>query len=199
MLVLLILVFTRAITSEQAQAETPSVNENPSTTSGYVSLTFSFPSPIATPAVLPDAPVLQTSQREVHATVIDKKFIVVMAALGGAEALRFTTHKLVLDNEFAAGAPWVQSLPANQHLVAKYAGIYAAELLVAYEIKKILVGVSRGDDGDSHQERCAQYWNPGASRMSTGVVRRAIARNASASAIQSEARDRHSRDTFSGE
>ena len=68
--------------------------------------------------------------------VIDKKFIFVMAGLGGAESFRFTSRKLVLDNEFAAGAPWVTSVPANQHLVAKYAGIYASELFVAYEIKK---------------------------------------------------------------
>jgi hypothetical protein len=88
------------------------------------------------PVALPEAPVPQTDQGEVHAKVVDKKFIVVMAALGGAEALRFTTHKLVLDHEFAAGAPWVQTVSANQHLIAKYAGIYAAELLVAYEIKK---------------------------------------------------------------
>ena len=67
---------------------------------------------------------------------MDKKFIAVMAALGGAESLRFTTHKLVLDHEFAAGAPWVTSVPANPHLVAKGAAIYAAELLVAYELKK---------------------------------------------------------------
>jgi hypothetical protein len=85
--------------------------------------------PIATTtASLPDAP---TRQR-----VVDKKFVAVMGALGGAESLRFTTRKLVLDNEFAAGAPWVTHEPANQHLVAKYAGLYAAELLVVYEFKK---------------------------------------------------------------
>jgi hypothetical protein len=83
---------------------------------------------------LPDAPVSQAPK--VRVRVVDKKFIAVMAALGGAETLRFTTHKLVLDNEFSAGAPWVSSLPANQHLVAKYAAIYAAEVLVAYELKK---------------------------------------------------------------
>jgi hypothetical protein len=88
----------------------------------------------AEPMVLPDAPVSQPPK--VRVRVIDKKFIAVMAALGGAETLRFTTHKLVLDNEFSAGAPWVSSLPANQHLVAKYAAIYAAEVLVAYELKK---------------------------------------------------------------
>jgi hypothetical protein len=84
------------------------------------------------PLSLPDAPAPQ----RLKVKVIDKKFIFVMGALGGAESLRFTTHKLVLDHEFAAGAPWVTSVPPNQHLVAKYAGIYAAELLVAYELKK---------------------------------------------------------------
>jgi hypothetical protein len=86
----------------------------------------------ASPISLPETPVPQT----VKVKVIDKKFIAVMAALGGAESLRFTTHKLVLDHEFAAGAPWVSSVPANPHLVAKGAAIYAAELLVAYELKK---------------------------------------------------------------
>ena len=86
----------------------------------------------ASPISLPDTPVPQT----INVKVIDKKFIAVMAALGGAESLRFTTHKLVLDHEFAAGAPWVTSVPANPHLVAKGAAIYAAELLVAYELKK---------------------------------------------------------------
>jgi hypothetical protein len=89
----------------------------------------------AAPSVsLPNAPLSQSVKAKVN--VIDKKFIVVMALLGGAESLRFTTHKLVLDHEFAAGAPWVTSVPANPHLVAKGAAIYAAELLVAYELKK---------------------------------------------------------------
>ena len=86
----------------------------------------------ASPISLPDAPAPQ----RVKVIVIDKKFIAVMTALGGAESLRFTTYKLVLDHEFAAGAPWVTSVPPNHHLVAKYAAIYAAELLVAYELKK---------------------------------------------------------------
>jgi len=89
--------------------------------------------PIAQPVALPDAPP-QTVK--VKNKVIDKKFIAVMATLGGAESLRFTTHKLVLDHELDAGAPWVASVPPNEHLVTKYAGIYAAELLVAYELKK---------------------------------------------------------------
>jgi hypothetical protein len=83
----------------------------------------------ASPAArLPEAP-------SAHRT-IDKKFIFVMSALGGAESLRFTSRKLVLDNEFAAGAPWVTRVPANPPLVAKYVSLYATELLVAYEMKK---------------------------------------------------------------
>ena len=81
-----------------------------------------------TPASLPDAPSRHR--------VIDKKFIAVMGALGGAETLRFTSRKLVLDHEFAAGAPWITRLPTNQHVIIGHAGIFAAELLVAYELKK---------------------------------------------------------------
>jgi hypothetical protein len=84
----------------------------------------------AAPAQLPEAPVPQKSK------VIDKKFIAVMGALGAAESLRFTTHKLVLDHEFAEGAPWVTSVPADRHMVVKYGGFYAAQLLLAYEMKK---------------------------------------------------------------
>jgi hypothetical protein len=89
--------------------------------------------PIFAPAAaygvsVPETPVPQK--------VIDKKFVAVMGALGGAESLRFTTRKLVLDREFAAGAPWVTGVPSNQGAIAKYAGLYAAELLVAYELKK---------------------------------------------------------------
>jgi hypothetical protein len=83
---------------------------------------------VAPKSVLPNAPTPQK--------VIDKKFIAVMAALGGAETLRLTTHKLVLDNEFAAGAPWVTSVPSSPSMVAKYGGIFAGEMLVAYELKK---------------------------------------------------------------
>ena len=86
----------------------------------------------ATPVSLPDS----ADTKRAKSRVIDKKFMVIMGALGGAESLRFTTHKLVLEHEFAASAPWVTSVPPNQHLVAKYAAIYAAELLVAYELKK---------------------------------------------------------------
>src|ERR1700720_4194972 len=104
------------------------LNEMPLEVHNEIILTGGLsPTPIA-PVSLPDGP---TPHR-----VIDKKFIAVMGALGGAETLRFTSRKLVLDHEFAAGAPWVTSVPANQHLVAKYAGLYAAELLVTYELKK---------------------------------------------------------------
>lgn len=88
--------------------------------------------PVTTVAAVspPDAPVPKKVR------TIDKKFVAVMAALGGAESLRFSTHTLVLDHEFAEGAPWVTSLPKNRHLVAGYGAIFAAELLVAYELKK---------------------------------------------------------------
>jgi hypothetical protein len=79
-------------------------------------------------APLPEAP---SAHR-----VIDKKFIFIMSTLGGAESLRFTSRKLVIEHEFAAGAPWVTHVPENPHLVAKYAALYATELLVAYEMKK---------------------------------------------------------------
>jgi hypothetical protein len=82
----------------------------------------------AQPTALPPAP---STHR-----VLDKKFVFIMGALGGAESLRFASRKLVLDNEFAAGAPWVTHVTPNQHLVTRYAGLYAAELLVAYELKK---------------------------------------------------------------
>jgi len=86
---------------------------------------------LSSTATLPSLPNAPAQER-----VIDKKFMTVMGALGGAESLRFTSRKLVLDNEFAAGAPWVTHEPSNQHLIVKDAGLYAAELLVVYELKK---------------------------------------------------------------
>jgi hypothetical protein len=68
--------------------------------------------------------------------VIDKKFIAIMGTLGATESMRFTTRQLVLENEMSAGAPWVTSVPSHTHLVFRYAPIFAAELLVAYELKK---------------------------------------------------------------
>jgi hypothetical protein len=100
-------------------------NETLSNATGPV---IAYKAALSAPIIFPDKPV--------RSRVVDKKIISVMAALGGAETLRFTTHKLVLDNEFAAGAPWVTSVPANRDLVREYAGIYLAELFVAYELKK---------------------------------------------------------------
>jgi hypothetical protein len=68
--------------------------------------------------------------------VFDKKFFLVVSALGGAESVRFTSRQLVLDREFAAGAPWVTSAPPNQPIVAKGLALYGAEFLLAYELKK---------------------------------------------------------------
>jgi hypothetical protein len=137
-----LLVFTLAVVLlniAYALAQSPLSREEVIREVGDESNSTTFYTATAAPPIsLPDAPVSQRSEVEVNVEVkvIDKKFIAVMAALGGAESLRFTTHKLVLDHEFAAGAPWVTSVPANPHLVAKGAAIYAAELLVAYELKK---------------------------------------------------------------
>ncbi|MGA7909770.1 MAG: hypothetical protein WCA16_20350 [Candidatus Sulfotelmatobacter sp.] len=68
--------------------------------------------------------------------VFDKKFFVVMSGLGGAESLRFTTRKLVVEHEFAAGAPWVSSVPSNPHLIARDLALFSSEFLVAYQLKK---------------------------------------------------------------
>jgi hypothetical protein len=126
LLILTLLIVARAVAQEHLPNEMPSaVRVESSSVAGYTPA----PAPVA---LLPNAPTPQ----KVKVKVIDKKFIAVMAGLGGAESFRFTSRKLVLDNEFAAGAPWVTSVPANQHLVAKYAGIYASELFVAYEMKK---------------------------------------------------------------
>jgi hypothetical protein len=87
---------------------------------------------------LAPAPSIEAAQPELPRShrVIDKKFIAVMGALGAAESMRFTTRRLVLENEMAAGAPWVTSIPSHTHLVIKYSPIFAAELAVAYELKK---------------------------------------------------------------
>lgn len=97
------------------------------------------------PVALPDAPtpLQMTSAPATPAPaaakpprVFDKKFALVMGALGAAESLRFTTRRLVLEREFDAGAPWVTSVPSSQHVIAKDSAIYASEFLVAYELKK---------------------------------------------------------------
>ncbi len=77
---------------------------------------------------LPDAPDAKK--------VIDKKFIAAMSSLAGAETLRLTTHQLVLEHEYAAGAPWVTSVPSTPHMIGKYGAIFASEALLAYELKK---------------------------------------------------------------
>ena len=136
-----LLVFTLTVVLlniARALAQNQLPNEMLREVSDEIDATAPYTHASAPPISLPDTPVPQTVKVKVKVKgiVIDKKFIAVMAALGGAESLRFTTHKLVLDHEFAAGAPWVTSVPANPHLVAKGAAIYAAELLVAYELKK---------------------------------------------------------------
>jgi hypothetical protein len=105
LLALLLLIASHAAAQNRAPTGVPLAHDEVKPTDGLSSTSMA-------PASLPNAPT----------RVIDKKFIIVMGALGGAESLRFTTRKLVLDHEFAAGAPWVTSIPANQHLVAKYGG-----------------------------------------------------------------------------
>jgi hypothetical protein len=90
------------------------------------------------PDSLPLAPSETTAAPSSHRSekVFDKKFFGIMGALGGAESLRFTTRKLVLDSEFAAGAPWVTRVPSNQRIVARDLPLYGSEFLVAYELRK---------------------------------------------------------------
>ncbi len=90
------------------------------------------------PESLPSAP-MEISSTPVSAKpkrMFDKKFFVVMGALGGAESFRFTSRQLVLVHEYEAGAPWVTSAPANQPVMAKGLALYAAEFLLTYELKK---------------------------------------------------------------
>ena len=114
--------------------------------SGQVAARAEMPEAIDPPAVQPLAsgqPLIpvQALPENPHIDdrphrVLDKKFIVIMAALGATESMRFTTRQLVLENEMAAGAPWVTTVPTHTHLVVKYAPIFMAEVAVAYEIKK---------------------------------------------------------------
>jgi hypothetical protein len=92
---------------------------------------------IATGA-LPAAPMQRASATSVAKPekVFDKKFFAVMGALGGAESFRFTSRQLVLDREYAAGAPWVTNPPPNQPILLKGLAVYGAEFLLTYELKK---------------------------------------------------------------
>jgi hypothetical protein len=124
LLTLTLLIVARAAAQSHMPNNMPSeAYDDANPTGGSISISASAP-----PVSLPDAPVAHR--------VIDKKFIAVMGALGGAESLRFTTRKLVLEREFAAGAPWVTRVPANPPMVAKDAALFAAELLLTYELKK---------------------------------------------------------------
>lgn len=123
LLALTLLIVAHGVAQDQLAHNTSSgTNEAMSDAEGGAAITAIVPKP------LPESPA---SQR-----VVDKKFVIVMGLLGGTEAMRFTSRKLIVDNEFAAGAPWVTRVPENSHLVAKYAGIFAAETFVAFELKK---------------------------------------------------------------
>jgi hypothetical protein len=90
--------------------------------------TPAYTSNFAQPAALPASPQPQK--------VFDKKFMILMGVLGTAETMRLTTRHLVLVHEQAEGAPWATTIPSHSHLVVRNASIFAAEMLVAYEIKK---------------------------------------------------------------
>jgi len=84
-------------------------------------------------AAMPEAASATRAKPE---RVFDKKFFVIMGSLAGAESLRFTSRKLVIEREYAAGAPWITSVPSNRHIVAKDLALYGSEFFVAYELKK---------------------------------------------------------------
>lgn len=123
LLALINLIAGSASAQDQASYSIPAAMRNEIAASGGA-----YTSPYTATTSLPNTPATHR--------VIDKKFVIVMGVLGGAESLRFASRKLVVDNEFAAGAPWVTNVPPNSHLVFKYGGIFAAELTVAYELKK---------------------------------------------------------------
>jgi hypothetical protein len=123
-----------AVAPTPALARSAALNEPASAAADATPAEYEFaPAPVF---AVPDAPLPQKPVPAVRVKVIDRKFIAVMGGLGATESLRFTTHTLVLDHEFAAGAPWVTQAPVDHRLVTKYGAIYAAELLVAYELKK---------------------------------------------------------------
>jgi hypothetical protein len=68
--------------------------------------------------------------------VIDIKFILAMSALAAAESTRYTTRILVLEHEQQAGDPFIGTIPSHPQFVAETLAIYAAEFVVAYELKK---------------------------------------------------------------
>jgi hypothetical protein len=89
-----------------------------------------------TPLQVTSAPATSAPATAKPERVFDKKFAFVMGSLGGAESLRFTTRRLVLQREYDAGAPWVTTISSTQHVIAKDAAIYGSEFVVAYELKK---------------------------------------------------------------
>ena len=74
----------------------------------------------ATSDTLPAAAVAveEETPRPKTERVFDKKFFAVMGSLGAAESLRFTSRKIILEREYAAGAPWVTSVPSRSRTAA---------------------------------------------------------------------------------
>lgn len=119
--------FSRAAAQIEVSVEMPGAVREAIGSSGGAS-PAAFTPAASSPAALPEVPAPHR--------VVDKTFVAIMGALRGTETMRFTSRKLVLDNAFAAGAPWVTHVTLNRHLAAQYAGVYAAELFVTCEIKK---------------------------------------------------------------
>jgi len=90
--------------------------------------TAEYTTNLTQPSALPATPQPQR--------VIDKKFMILMGTLAAAETMRLTSRHFVIEHENAQGAPWAASVPSHASLIAKHAPIYAAEMLVAYELKK---------------------------------------------------------------
>jgi hypothetical protein len=88
--------------------------------------------------MLPAAPVQAVANPPARGPekVFDKKFFFVMGSLGAAESLRSTTRQLVVEHEYAAGAPWITSVPKNQVVISKDLALFSSEVFVAYELKK---------------------------------------------------------------
>jgi hypothetical protein len=82
---------------------------------------------------VPGAPVPAPAK---PAKTVDKKFLAMMGSLGGAESFRLTSRQMVVEREFEAGAPWITSVPTNQHIIPKHLALFGAEFGVAYEMKK---------------------------------------------------------------
>jgi hypothetical protein len=83
---------------------------------------------------LPEAPIAKVPVKE---PVIDHKFIVSMALLGGAAAADYTTTSALLTKGWAYERdPLYGRHPSNARLAGEGAAFYAAEITGAYLLKR---------------------------------------------------------------